>query len=129
MPIWLHWIHNRVKKFDMFGSIWFANMDCLVGNVQYLYDDGNKYQQPSEPYFANKSDEPEQCNQSTSHNCPSHANRTCNCAGSKCTTDGDDGYYFGSNTGTKYYDDVGYRGKTDYRSENAGCKGARCSKG
>ena len=43
----------------MFGSIWFANMDCLVGNVKYLHDDGYEYQQPSEPYFTDQSDKSE----------------------------------------------------------------------
>ena len=43
----------------MFRSIWFANMDCLVGNIQYLQDDGYEYQQPSEPYQPDKSDQSE----------------------------------------------------------------------
>ena len=43
----------------MLGSIWFANLDCLVGNIQYLQDDGYEYQQPSEPYQPNQSDQSE----------------------------------------------------------------------
>lgn len=132
MSGWLQWINNRVKKFDMLGSVWFANLDHLVGNVQYLHDDSDEYQQPGESYFANKSDKSEQCHQSTSRNCTSHSNRTCNCTGSKCATNWDIGHYFGSNavtkhfndsvnehndlyaklSGSKYYDDIGYRQST-----------------
>ena len=138
MPSWLQWINNRVKNFDMLGSIWFANLDCLVNNVRYLHDDGDELEQPSESYKSDKSNESELGDKSASHNCSSTPNRTCNCAGSKCATDGESGHYFGSNTkweytkirkhiwdsiddneqlykqlsNTKYYDDVGYREST-----------------
>ena len=122
----------------MLGSIWFANLDIMVNNVRYLHDDEYEYQQPSEPYKPDQSNESKQCDKSASHNCSSTPNRTCNCAGSKCATDGESGHYFGSNTkweytkirkhiwdsindndklysklsNTKYYDDVGYRKST-----------------
>ena len=45
----------------MLGSIWFANLDILVGNIQFLQDDDYEYQQPSESYKPYKPNEPEQC--------------------------------------------------------------------
>jgi hypothetical protein len=88
MSTWIQWLNNRIKKFDMLGSIWFANMDCLVGNFRYLHDDGYEYQQPSEPY---KSDKPNESKfgDKQIHQCSVYANRVCNCDdGTSC----DDGY-------------------------------------
>ena len=138
MPSWLQWINNRVKNFDMLGSIWFANLDIMVNNVRYLHDDGDELEQSNIANKSNQSNKSKQCDKSASHNCSSTPNRTCNCAGSKCATDGESGHYFGSNTkweytkirkhiwdsindndklysklsNTKYYDDVGYREST-----------------
>jgi hypothetical protein len=43
----------------MLRSVWFANLDIVVNNIRYLQDDDYEYQQPSEPYKSNKSDQSE----------------------------------------------------------------------
>jgi len=55
MSNWLYWVHNRIKNFNMLGSIWYANLDIMVNNVRYVCDDSYEYKQPSESY---KSDKP-----------------------------------------------------------------------
>ena len=135
MPSWLYWINNRIKNFDMFGSIWFANLDCLVDNVKYLHDDGDEYQQPSEPYKPSESNESKLGDKSANHNCATSDCGICNGTRPNCycnfPTHGKHGHYFGSHTAkhfdnsineynelynklssTKYYDDVGYREST-----------------
>ena len=45
----------------MLRSVWFSNLDLMVGNIQFLQDDDYEYQQPSEPYFTHQSNQSEQC--------------------------------------------------------------------
>ena len=54
----IYWDNYGKPLFNMLGSIWFANLDCLVNNVQYMCDDDYEYQQPSESYKSDKSDKP-----------------------------------------------------------------------
>ena len=45
----------------MLRSVWFSNLDLMVGNIQFLQDDDYEYQQPSEPYFTHQTNQSEQC--------------------------------------------------------------------
>lgn len=126
MSSWLRGILTRTKSFTMLRSIWFANLDCLVGITQYLQDDGNKHKQCSKSCESDKPAESKQCCESTSHTCTNHSTRTCNCTGHDCIDNDSDRNisYFGSNRKErkwgdictkpryKYYDDVGYRQST-----------------
>jgi hypothetical protein len=58
---WLRRLFAGTKKFDMFRSVWFSNMDCVVNNIRYLQDDSYEYQQPSEPCESNQPVKSEQC--------------------------------------------------------------------
>ena len=123
MPIWLRRIIARTEKFDMLRSVWFANLDHLVGNIQYLQDDGDEHKQSNITDQSNQSNESKQCDKSTSHNCANHSTRICNCIGHNCVDTDSDGNtsYFGSHSKKrgkwndictkprKYYDDIGYR--------------------
>jgi hypothetical protein len=128
MFTWLRRIISGTKNFDLLGSVWFSNLDHLVGNIQYLQDDVDK---PKQSGIANQSDKPNESKQRTepSHNCAHHSARTCNCTGHDCIdNDNRNTSYFGSNSAkhfddsvndneqlyrklsnTKYYDDAGYR--------------------
>lgn len=127
MPSWLQWINNRVKNLDMLGSIWFANLDCLVNNVQYLYDDSDEHQQSDITDKSCKSNESKQCNKSASHNCATSTCGICNGTRPNCyckfPTNGKHGHNARNKNGIKwgdictkprykYYDDVGYREST-----------------
>ena len=123
MSSWLRGLLTRTKSFTMFRSVWFANLDCLVGITQYLQDDGNERKQSNIADQSYKSNESELSNKSASHNCAHHSTRTCNCTGHDCVDNDNDTNtsYFGSNRKErikwndvctkprKYYDDVGYR--------------------
>lgn len=123
MSNWLRGVIARTENFSMLRSIWFSNMDCLVGITQYLHDDSDEHKQSNIANQSNKSNESKQCNKSASHICANHSTRTCNCAGHDCIDNDSDGNtsYFGSNRKErikwndvcikprKYYDDVGYR--------------------
>ena len=87
MSTWIQWLNNRIKKFTMFRSIWFANLDIMVDNIKYLHDDGNEYQQSDFTDFAHKPNESQFGNKSI-HQCSVYANRVCNCTNGTC----DDGY-------------------------------------
>jgi hypothetical protein len=122
MPSWLRRIISRTKNFDLLGSVWFSNLDCMVNNIRYVQDDGNELKQSD---IANQSDKPNESKQCTepSHNCAHHSARTCNCTGHDCIDNDSDGNtsYFGSHSKErnkwgdictkprKYYDDIGYR--------------------
>jgi hypothetical protein len=56
---WLRRIISRTKEFDLLGSVWFSNLDNMVGNIQYLQDDHYEYKQPSEPYKSDQSNKSE----------------------------------------------------------------------
>ena len=126
MPSWLHWINNRIKNFDMLGSIWFANLDCLVNNVRYLHDDSDEYQQPNESYKSDQSDESKQCDKSANNNCADSACGICNGTRPNCYCNFPTNRKHGHNTHNKnrnkwgdicikprkYYDDIGYREST-----------------
>ena len=43
----------------MLGSIWFANLDCLVGNIQYLQDDPSESKQYNISSKSYQSNQPE----------------------------------------------------------------------
>ena len=120
MSSWLRGLLTRTKSFTMLRSIWFANLDCLVGITHYLQDDGNKHKQCGKSCESDKPTESKQCGE-PSHTCSSHSIRTCNCTGHDCVDNDGNTSYFGShskkrNTWSdictkprKYYDDVGYR--------------------
>ena len=55
----IHWRHYAEQIISMFRSIWNANMECLVNNIKYVCDDGYEYQQPSESYKSDQSNESE----------------------------------------------------------------------
>ena len=124
MSSWLRGIIARTKNFNMFRSVWFANLDLMVDNIRYLQDDGDEHKQSNVANQSDKSNESKQCSE-PSHNCAHHSTRTCNCAGHDCI-DNDNGNtsYFGSHSKKrgkwndvctkprKYYDDVGYREST-----------------
>ena len=128
MREWIRGLLTRTKKFDMFRSVWFANLDLMVDNIRYLQDDGDELEQSNVTNKSDQSNESKQCSE-PSHNCAHHSTRTCNCAGHDCI-DNDNGNtsYFGSDsakhfndsvneynelyTKLKYYDDVGYREST-----------------
>ena len=127
MPGWLQWINNRVKNFDMLGSVWFANLDIMVNNVRYLHDDEYEYQQPSEPYKSDQSNESKQCDKSANNNCTDSTCGTCNGTRPNCycnfPTNRKHGYNTHNKNGIKwgdictkprykYYDDIGYREST-----------------
>jgi len=126
---WLRRIISRTKNVDLLGSVWFSNLDHLVGNIQYVQDDVDELKQPG---IANQSDKPNESEQRSepSHNCTYHPTRTCNCTGHDCIDNDSTGNtsYFGSHSAkhfeqhldefdelhnklsrVKYYDDVGYR--------------------
>ena len=112
MREWIRRLCARAAKFTMLRSVWFANLDCMVNIVQYLQDDDRQYKQCGKSCQSDKPFESEQCCESASHTCTNHSARTCNCTGHDCI-DNDSNRntsYFGSH-GTKYYDDIGYRGK------------------
>ena len=120
MSSWIRRVIARTKSFTMLRSIWFANLDCMVGITQYLQDDSNKHKQCSKSCESDKPAESKQCGE-PSHNCTHHSTRTCNCTGHDCVDNDGNTSYFGShskkrNTWSdictkprKYYDDVGYR--------------------
>ena len=126
MREWIRRFGTRTAKFNLFRSVWFANLDCMVNIVQYLQDDNRKHKQCSKSSESNKSSEPKQCCESTSHTCTNHSTRTCNCTGHDCVdNDNRNTSYFGSHSKKrvkwgdictkpryKYYDDVGYREST-----------------
>jgi hypothetical protein len=122
---WLRRTISRTKNFDLLGSVWFSNLDHLVGNIQYLQDDVDK---PKQSGITDQSDKPNESEQRVepSHNCAHHPARTCNCTGHDCVdNDNRNTSYFGSHSAKhfndslndneqlyrklKYYDDVGYR--------------------
>ena len=120
---WLRRIISGTKNFDLLGSVWFSNLDHLVGNIQYLQDDVDK---PKQSGIANQSDKSNESEQrvESSHYCAHHPARTCNCTGHDCIDNDSTGNtsYFGSNRKErikwndvctkpryKYYDDVGFR--------------------
>jgi hypothetical protein len=70
---WLRRIISGTKKFTMLRSVWFANLDCLVGITQYLQDDGNERKQSNIANQSDKSNESELSNKSASHNCAHHS--------------------------------------------------------
>ena len=130
MSSWLRGLLTRTKSFGMLRSIWFANLDNLVGITQYLQDDGNERKQSNIADQSYKSNESELSDKSASHNCAHHSTRTCNCTGHDCIDNDSTGNtsYFGSHSAkhfndsvndneqlyrklsnTKYYDDAGYR--------------------
>lgn len=121
MSGWLRGVLTRTKGFNMLRSIWFANLDCLVGITKYLQDDSDKRKQSNIAYQSNKSNESELSDKSTSHNCANHSARTCNCTGHDCVDNDGNTSYFGSHSKKrvkwgdictkprKYYDDIGYR--------------------
>ena len=114
MREWIRRVCNRAKKFDMLGSIWFANLDCMVNNIQYLQDDGGQCKQCGKSCQSDQSVESKQCCESN-HHCTHHSNRTCNCAGYDCIdNDSDDPIVnidriYDTKYVVKYHDDVGYR--------------------
>jgi hypothetical protein len=123
MSGWIRRFITRAKNFDMFRSVWFSNLDCMVDNIRYLQDDGDERKQCSKSSESGKSVESKQCDQ-PSHHCANHSTRTCNCTGHDCIDNDSDGNtsYFGSNRKErikwndvctkpryKYYDDAGYR--------------------
>ena len=134
MREWLRRIYSRTAKFDMFRSIWFANLDCLVNIVQYLHDDSDEYKQPNIANQSDQSNEPKQCNKSADHNCANCGAGISNGTGHDCYCNypiNRNSNHFGSNSAkhfndsvneynelysklsnTKYYDDVGYREST-----------------
>jgi len=58
---WLRRIISRTKEFDLLGSVWFSNLDNMVGNIQYLQDDHYEPKQSSESYKSDQSNKSEQC--------------------------------------------------------------------
>jgi hypothetical protein len=122
MSSWIRRAITRAKNFNMLRSIWFANLDCLVGITQYLQDDGNERKQSDIANQSDQSAEPKQCAE-PSHHCANHSTRTCNCTGHDCIDNDSDGNtsYFGSHSKKrikwndvctkprKYYDNVEYR--------------------
>jgi hypothetical protein len=68
---WLRRIISRTKNFNLLGSVWFSNLDHLVGNIQYLQDDVDK---PKQSGIANQSDKPNESEQRVepSHYCAHH---------------------------------------------------------
>ena len=48
MREWLRRINNGIKNFPMLRSVWFANLDCMGGNIQYLQDDIRQSEQYQE---------------------------------------------------------------------------------
>ena len=120
MSIRLYWNTYGKPILDMLRPIWFANLDIMVDNVRYLYDDGDEYQQS---YFTNFPDKPNQsqfgdkstneCGDNyTTTNC-----RTCNGTKPNCYCN----YPINNRNHVKYYDDVGYR------DSNRSTKGKRNS--
>ena len=88
MRNWVYWVNSRAKNFDMLRSIWFANMDCMVNNVQYLHDDSDEHKQSNVTNITDKPYEPKFSDKQI-HQCSIYANRICNCAdGTDCV----DGY-------------------------------------
>jgi hypothetical protein len=124
MSSWLRGLLTRTKNFDMLRSIWFANLDCMVGITQYLQDDSDEPKQCGKSCKSNQSTESKQCGE-PSHNCANHSTRTCNCTGHDCIDNDGNTSYFGSHSKKrytwndictkpryKYYDDAGYREST-----------------
>jgi len=56
---WLRRIISRTKEFDLLGSVWFSNLDNMVGNIQYLQDDHYEPKQSSESYKSDQSNKSE----------------------------------------------------------------------
>ncbi len=102
MPSWIRRIISRAKNFDLLGSVWISNLDNLVGNIQYLQNDGNKCKQSDITNQSDKSNESNQCVESTDRT----SNICGNCNGTRpncyCT--------YNIKRRTRYYDDIGYRG-------------------
>jgi hypothetical protein len=46
---WIRRAVTRTKNFDLLESVWYANLDNLVGITQYLQDDSDQRKQRSEP--------------------------------------------------------------------------------
>lgn len=93
MRSWVHWINTRAKNFDMFRSILDSSIWFLDSSYQQLC------QVDGQPNESNQSDKSTQCDKSIeSHQCTSHANRSCNCATGYCADSDNRGDYFGSHT-------------------------------
>ena len=119
----IQWYNNTKSFFNMFGSVWFSNLDIMVNNIRYLHDDGNKLEQPNIANKSDKSNESKLGSKSAEHNCSGTPNRNCNCTGSDCANnDGDHNrvewdyvkirksiWEQQSASSKRYYDDVGYR--------------------
>jgi hypothetical protein len=56
----IYWDNYGKPILNLFGSIWFANLDILVNNVKYLHDDNDEYQQPNESCESSQPNEPQQ---------------------------------------------------------------------
>ena len=128
MREWLRGIIARTKKFDMFGSIWFANLDCMVDNIQYLQDDDRQCEQCGKSGESDKPIKSKQCDKSASHTCTHCGAGISNGTGYDCYCNypiNRNSKHFSSNRKKrgswndvctkpryKYYDDVGYREST-----------------
>ena len=59
MLSWLRRIISRTKEFNLLGSVWFSNLDHMVGNIQYLQDDSYEHKQSIESYKSDQSNKSE----------------------------------------------------------------------
>lgn len=91
MRSWIHWINTRAKNIDMLRSILDSSVWFLDSSYQYLCQvDGQSNE-------SDQSDKSTQCDKSIeSHQCTSHANRTCNCADGCCADSDSNSNYFGA---------------------------------
>lgn len=91
MRSWVYWINSRAKNFDMLRSILDSSVWFLDSSYQYLCQvDGQSNE-------SDQSDKSTQCDKSIeSHQCTSHANRSCNCADGCCADSDSNGNYFGA---------------------------------
>jgi hypothetical protein len=115
----LQWYNNTKSFFNLLGSILYANMDCLVGNFRYLHDDSDELKQPNITDQSNQSNESELGDKQVNGACGICNGTRPNCY---CTypIDNRSAKYLNDSieqhdelyrklSGTKYYDDVGYR--------------------
>jgi hypothetical protein len=75
----LQWIDYTKQIIDMFRSVFFANLECMVDHVRYLHDDDDEYQQPNVASESDQSNESKLGDQQIDSTCGiCHGNRS-NC--------------------------------------------------
>jgi hypothetical protein len=62
MSIWIQWKYHAEQIISLLRSVWYANLDGLGRNWEYMCDDSNKHQQPNESDQSNQPYESQQRN-------------------------------------------------------------------